>query len=206
MAPRAFPTEGRLRQACGLTTDDRLDVANAEVRATVADALDGEPSDAEVVRVTAGLVHLLGYAAPMRDVDPARASDEATRSLVDFVEALGRKHPLVLILSDLHWADDVVLALLGEVLARLGRERVVVLGTARDDLINRWQPPVGRANSIVLHLDPLGLEASGKLLDALATNDPRIAEQEMLSHVIVEKMIAALQGGKTKKTSGEPSG
>jgi DNA-binding FadR family transcriptional regulator len=45
-----------------------------------------------------------------------------------------------------------------------------------------------------------------KLLDALATNDPRIAEQEMLSHVIVEKMIAALQGGKTKKTSGEPSG
>ena len=45
-----------------------------------------------------------------------------------------------------------------------------------------------------------------KLLEALASKDPQIAEQEMLSHVIVEKMIAASQGGKAKKRDGESSG
>ena len=36
-----------------------------------------------------------------------------------------------------------------------------------------------------------------KLLDALTTNDPQVAEKAMISHVIVDKMITTLQDDKT---------
>ncbi len=178
-----WPIAEALRQACSLTTDDPLSVAVDEVRATVAHALGAEPGGAEVVRVASGLVHLLGYAEPSRDVDPTRARDEAARSLVTFIEALCRQHPVVLILSDLHWADDVVLELVGHLLDRVGRERLVLLGTAREGLTDRWQPPLGRCNSLVMHLDPLDVESSGRLLDALAESAvPAALRAELLDH------------------------
>src|SRR5581483_2358603 len=125
-------------------------------------------SSAEIERVTNGLLHLMGYEGPLRGIDPPRVREEVQRSLLSFIEGWARQRPVVVVLSDLHWADDRVLALTDRLLERLAALPVVLIGTARTDLFERWQPAVGRHNQLVLNLDPLSREATVMLLDAIA--------------------------------------
>ena len=76
--------------------------------------------------------------------------------------------PVALVLSDLHWADDLVLELVNTLLERLATRPVVVLATARQSIEERWHPPHGRNNLVVLTLDPLTAGASAELLADLA--------------------------------------
>src|SRR5262249_4506445 len=45
----------------------------------------------------------------------------------------GTRGPLLLVLEDLHWADEMSLRLLSFIAHRIDGERVLVLGTMRDD-------------------------------------------------------------------------
>jgi tetratricopeptide (TPR) repeat protein len=74
---------------------------------------------------------------------------------------------VVLVLSELHWADDVVLDLFGWQLDRLAGHPLVVLTTARFELMERWSPPHGRYNLLTLHLDPLDEQSTRELAEAL---------------------------------------
>ena len=66
-----------------------------------------------------------------------------------------RAAPLVLVLSDLHWATDDALELCERLLARLRNRPFVLVATARPDLETRWTPEPGKYNGITLQLDPL---------------------------------------------------
>ena len=84
--------------------------------------------------------------AQVRSGDPALAPDEARFRLFDSVTSfLGRiseRGPLVLLLDDLHWADNPSLLLL-EYLAREMREtHLLVVGTYRDVELRRHHPLV----------------------------------------------------------------
>jgi class 3 adenylate cyclase/tetratricopeptide (TPR) repeat protein len=122
----------------------------------------------EIDRVTEGLLHLLGEPSSLEGIDPTRAREEVTRSLVAHVEGWASQRPVVVAISDLHWADDAVLALGAALTERSAHLPFVFLGTARENLLERWRPSVERANQVVLHLDPLDRESAGDLLDQLA--------------------------------------
>ena len=74
----------------------------------------------------------------LEGIDPTRAREEVTRSLVSYVEGWAAQQPVVVVLSDLHWADDAVLAL-GDALAE--RAGGPALRAARDG-------PVGAARAV----------------------------------------------------------
>jgi tetratricopeptide (TPR) repeat protein len=83
----------------------------------------------------AGLGRLLPEFAETR---PAGAPDPDDRLLVfqsvaEVVTALAGHQPLLLVLEDLHWADEASLGLLGFVGRRLARARVLGLVTAREE-------------------------------------------------------------------------
>jgi tetratricopeptide (TPR) repeat protein len=162
-----WPVAEALRTTCEVSVNDPLDVAQplVETRARVGLPMD---ADADIERVTDGLLHLMGYEGPLAGIDPARAREEARRSLLRFIDGFGRQHPVVVLLSDLHWADDAVLDLVDQLLERLCSLPVVLIGTARTDLFDRWKPAVGRHNQLVLNLDPLSREATASLLEAIA--------------------------------------
>src|SRR5215204_5982214 len=123
--------------------------------------------DGEVDRVVQGLLHLLGFDV-LRGIDSARAREEATGALVAFVAALADQRPLVVVLSDLHWADGAVLGVIGALLERNTRQPMVLLATARPTLPERWSLPEGGHQSVVVHVDPLERDAAAQLLDLLA--------------------------------------
>lgn len=191
-----WPLAEAIRGASDLTGDESLDESRKAVRRRVAELLDAGEHDPEVVRITSGLVHLLGFAQSQRDVDPVRAREEAARSFVDLLEALSLNHTVILVLSDLNWADDAVLGVIEVLAARAGRSRIVVLGTAREDLLERWRPPVGNASIQVLRLDPLDEESATALLDTLVQGEiPPDLRHELLDHAggnpfFMEELVA----------------
>jgi class 3 adenylate cyclase/tetratricopeptide (TPR) repeat protein len=166
-----WPVAEALRQACGVAPDDPLHLATEACRQAISVAIDQPASSAEVTRTANGLLYLMGYEVPLREIDAQRAREEAVHSVLAFVEGSARSRPVVVVLSDLHWADDVVLELLDALLERLSRSPVIVVATARHELHDRWSVPAGRHNQVVVNLDPLDRAASADLLDALAEAD-----------------------------------
>jgi class 3 adenylate cyclase len=161
-----WPVADALRPALGVADGTSTDEARRSVREAVAAVMERRTSDPEVQRTTEGLLTLLGYEHPA-DAEPITIRQEAGRALGAYASASARHRPLVLEISDLHWADPAVLSLIDDVFSAIHHCPVVVLATARPALLDQWTPRHGRHNSLTLHLDPLGRAASDELLEHL---------------------------------------
>src|SRR5258705_6443232 len=113
----------------------------------------------------------MGYEGPLRDIDPTRAREEMVRSLFTFVESATRRRPMVVVLSDLHWADEIVIERMDQLLGRVCGQPFVLIAAARHALLERWNPKPGRHNAVVFNLDPLDRESASTLLSALVEGD-----------------------------------
>jgi class 3 adenylate cyclase/tetratricopeptide (TPR) repeat protein len=166
-----WPVADALRHGAGIRSSDPADKAIELARTSVSIALGEDASPADVDRVHQGLLYLMGYESELRAIDPARAREEATSAVVTYAERFSAHRPVVVVLSDLHWADDLVLELVDTLLDRLSNRRFVVLATARQAVEERWHPPHGRHNLVVLTLDPLTSDSAEALLCELAGAD-----------------------------------
>ncbi|MFZ6003690.1 MAG: adenylate/guanylate cyclase domain-containing protein [Actinomycetota bacterium] len=173
-----WPVADALRHGCGIRSSDPAAKAIEMALDSVHIALGEDASDSEIDRVHQGLLYLMGYDSELRGIEPARARDEATAAVVTYAESFSSQRPVVVVLSDLHWADDLVLGLIDTLLQRLASRRFVVLATARPVIEERWHPPHGRHNLVVLTLDPLSTESAAQLLTELAGTDlgPELVE------------------------------
>jgi len=162
-----WPLAEALLGHCELEAVVDGDDVHAAVWARVAAALGDEAPDDDLDRVTAGLLTLMGRDPAVDGRDPARAREAAVDAFVCFLEGHLRRRPVVLLLSDIHWADDDLLALIETLLVRLARCPLVVLATARQAVRDRWTPPPGRHDTFVLNLDPLDQGAAEELLASL---------------------------------------
>jgi len=154
----------------------------------------------EVERVAEGLLHLLGEPGPLEGIDPVRAREEVARSVTTYLDGWARQRPVVVVLSDLHWADDAVLELIDALAERTAGQRVVLLATARASLLERWRPAVGRHNELLLHLDPLARGDAGELLDRLGVDVPADLRELVLDRsggnpFFLEELVALLGDG-----------
>ena len=96
-----------------------------------------------------------------------------------FLEALAEQRPLVVVLEDLHWTDDALLDFVDELVDRVADVALLVLATARPELLERrpgWGG--GKANAVTLSLPPLPDEASARLVAALLDRPVLSAERQ----------------------------
>ncbi len=166
-----WPVADALRHGCGIRSSDPAGRAIELALVSVRIALGEDASETEVERVHQGLLYLMGYDSALRGIDAARAREEATAAVVTYAERVSLHRPVVVVLSDLHWADDLVLELVDTLLDRLASRRFVILATARQVIEERWHPPHGRHNLVVLTLDPLTADSASQLLAELAGDD-----------------------------------
>jgi len=96
-------------------------------------------------------------------------------SLAALLGALAVTAPLVVVLDDVHWADDMSLRLLAFLARRLGEQRVLVLATARAEALpdapalRRTLDELGAARAVRrVQLGPLSGPATAELVRSLA--------------------------------------
>jgi class 3 adenylate cyclase/tetratricopeptide (TPR) repeat protein len=165
-----WPIAEAIRGACGLATDDTA--AGARKKLMYAVATITEVHDhTELTRITNGLLYLLGHIGDLADVDPTRARDDSARACRILFQGIARRQPLVLVLSELQWADELVLHLLERLLIRLRGLPFIVLGTSLPDARPHARVDAGRGNLTVMGVDPLDEKSVHALAAALLGDD-----------------------------------
>ena len=167
-----WPIASAVKEALGLDDDETPEAMRAKTRRKVGHALDVDIDSAPVHRITEGLLYLVGVPGALDDVEPARARDDATKSFLGLLETIARRRPLVLAISELHWADDLVLELLDRIPPAMRGLPFALLTTSRPELEERWNPKPGRHNVVVLHLDPLDRAGARALVASLLESEP----------------------------------
>jgi class 3 adenylate cyclase/tetratricopeptide (TPR) repeat protein len=120
---------------------------------------------AEAARVEERLRPLVGLGGGTGGVAQADKDFPAWRRLV---EALARERPLVVVLEDLHWADDALLDFVEHLMDWAGDCPLLVVGTARPELLDRRRGWEDRRRTTVLRLAPLEPDETAELVTAVA--------------------------------------
>ena len=100
--------------------------------------------------------------------DGSAGPEEAFSAWRRFLEAVAEERPLVLVFEDLHWADDALLDFVDRLVERASGVPLLVLGTARPELLQRrpgWGG--GKPNALTISLSPLSDEDTARLVQAL---------------------------------------
>ena len=119
---------------------------------------------------------LLGL-APEAEQEPWEAKARLTQAWIAFLDEITQNGPISVVVEDLHWAEDPLLELLA-VTAREASGPLLLLGTARPELIGRTQPwNQGNANASRIWLEALSPDEAERMLDELAGGlPPRIKD------------------------------
>ncbi|GII84374.1 ATPase AAA [Sphaerisporangium siamense] len=111
------------------------------------------------------LAPLLDDAAPGDDDDQASGGFRLHRAVGGYIAAIAREAPVLIVLEDLHWADDQTIALLRALPSLLAAGRVLLVVTCRDGELNDQQSEVLAA---LARLGPVRVGLEGLDGDAVA--------------------------------------
>jgi hypothetical protein len=142
---------------------------------------DSDPP--EEMRAQLGEREILGLALGLdvtRGVHPLEARERLHEAVVGLVEEIADAQPLVVLVEDVHWADDDLLDVL-ERIVRDARGPLVLVVTARPELTGRrptWG--AGRRNTTTIWLEPLAPASTAKLLDGLLSTELPASIEELL--------------------------
>jgi class 3 adenylate cyclase/tetratricopeptide (TPR) repeat protein len=149
-----------VKAQAGIDERDSEEEAGEKLHAAVADAIANE-KDARWVE--SHLRPLIGLGAETGLGGDRRG--EAFAAWRRFLEALADKRPLVLVVEDLHWADEGLLDFVDELLDWLSGVPLLVVCSARPELLERrpgWGG--GKLNALTISLSPLSSEETAVLL------------------------------------------
>jgi class 3 adenylate cyclase/tetratricopeptide (TPR) repeat protein len=136
--------------------------------------------------------------------------DELFEAWRAYLAAIARRHPLVLVAEDTHWADEVTLDFL-EFVARWGDAPIVLICLTRPELLERRETWGGGArNATQVELAPLEASETASLIDelldgalpaelrervvAMANGNPLFTE-ELVRMFIDQGVLQARDGG-----------
>jgi class 3 adenylate cyclase/tetratricopeptide (TPR) repeat protein len=152
-----------VKAQAGVLEQDTQEEIVAKVHQSVEDTLAGSGDDAWV---ETHLLELLGLGGE-RQLGGDR-SKEAFSAWRRFLEGLAEQRPLVVVVEDIHWADESLLDFLDELVDWVTDVPLLVVATARPELLERrpnWGG--GKLNATTLALSPLSDEQTAELIGKL---------------------------------------
>jgi tetratricopeptide (TPR) repeat protein len=141
---------------------------------------------AEARRIATNLGPLIGLGGEERAAGDRRG--ETFAPWRHFLEALANERPLVLVFEDLHWADAALLDFVDELVDRVSDVPLLVIVTARPELLERrpgWAG--GKPSALTISLPPLSQSDTTRLVAALL-------ERRVLSGDAHEALLARVAG------------
>ena len=95
---------------------------------------------ADIAEVVSDVQERLPNLQPAPELEPDQARFRLFDSIASFLKTASQRQPLVLVLDDLHWADQPSLMLLQFVARELGGARLLLVGTYGDVELSRQDP------------------------------------------------------------------
>jgi class 3 adenylate cyclase/predicted ATPase len=176
------PVIGLLERATRLDRDEPAEAQLAKLDAVLARSSD--PLDDVVPLLAALLAVPTGARYPALTLTPEVQKRRTLQALVDQVANLAAHQPVLALYEDVHWIDPSTLELLGLVIERVQRLRVLVLIAFRPE----FQPPwTSQAHVTTLTLSRLGRRQGVDLVARVTGDKPLPAE-------IVEQIVARTDG------------
>ena len=167
----------------GILERDSEAEAAEKLRAAVAASID-DPGDARWVE--SHLRPLVGLES--ETVLGGDRRGEAFAAWRRYLEALAEQRPLVLVLEDLHWADEGLLDFVDELVDWLSGVALLVVCSARPELLERrpgWGG--GKLNASTLALSPLSQEQTAVLIS-------HVLERALLPAEIQQALLERAEG------------
>ncbi len=157
-----------IKAEAGILESDTADRVDRKLAQAASYALAGVPGAA--AWVTAHLRLLLG-GTDERSRPRAGRQEEAFAAWRRFLHGLATRRPLVLVVEDLHWADDALLDFLESLLDRTGSPPgsipLLLVATARPELLERRPTWGGSGPATTIALEPLSQDDTIRLLGSL---------------------------------------
>jgi class 3 adenylate cyclase/tetratricopeptide (TPR) repeat protein len=152
-----WPLAEIVKMEAGISESDAPEHARAKLARSVETTAD---APAERDWLLARLAPLAGIGEPT--TSPERA--ELFTAWRRYLESLARQHPMVMVLEDLHWADDALLDFVEDLTDRPGRVPILIICAARPSLYDRrpgwssakrnatatWLPPMSEVETSML--------------------------------------------------------
>jgi predicted ATPase/class 3 adenylate cyclase len=188
-----WPLVGMVGEAADIREDDHPDAARAKLLQLV--------QDAEVAARLASAIGLSEQSFPLTELYWGARK---------FLEGLATEDPVVAVIDDIHWAEPAFLDLLVHILDASSGASILLLTTARHDLLET-QPQWGeRDSSTKLVLRPLSLAASAQVVTNLLGSAglpqdvvERIATAAEGNPLYVEQMLSMLIDTQALRREGD---
>ena len=149
----------------------------------------------------ARLLPELGLQSAETAGDPEQEKRRVFYALGGVQSRLAARQPLLLVIEDLHWADDTSLELLAVLARRVPRERILLLGTYRDDEVSGGLAylldELDRSRlAVKLRLTRFGRDEVAAMLRAILEPD-RPARQARLLSEALRRLAAVVDRSRT---------
>jgi TolB-like protein len=113
------------------------------------------------------------------DVPPEQQQRHLFKNVLEFLSRSSAARPMVMLLDDLHWADESSLRLLDHIAARLGELPILMVGTYRDVEADIGKPFARSMATLVrqrlverIQIDPFDENSVAGVLSALGGSEP----------------------------------
>jgi tetratricopeptide (TPR) repeat protein len=137
---------------------------------------------AEVARLMPQLTRMFPDIPPPLKVPPEQSRRLLLSSTTKLIERAARTNPLILVLEDLHWADEGTLSLLDHLARSISTMRVIVIGTYRDSELDPAGPLMHSLERLIRQhllertdLQGLSTTAVGEMIRGLTGHEPAAA-------------------------------
>lgn len=163
------PFRRALEAICAITADDGARERLTKLRERLGEA---DVPGTDLPMLAAALSIPTSATTPPAEVEATKLHVRALHAAAQLVRSHAARHPMVLVVENLHWADESTLDLISVLLSAQSPDLLLLL-TARPGFESPW-PQHGLGH---IELDRLAPDALTRIADALAEGTPLRADQ-----------------------------
>ncbi|HEV8536606.1 MAG TPA: adenylate/guanylate cyclase domain-containing protein [Candidatus Limnocylindria bacterium] len=172
-----WPLQELIRVEAGITPTDSRDAAKGKIESRVGAIVDRDEVEARAIARELTALALADERVAPTDLSSDGRRRELALGMARYLEARLKTAPAAVVIEDLHWAEEPMLALLEEMLEHL-RAPFLLLCLGRPEVLVRRPTWGSGRNAMALTLEALDEEETAQLARALLEDraDERVAE------------------------------